>query len=292
MHRWFLACGFAKNERLFWPAYAFATYMTALLPISYRLCHQFRDGSELIAISARWLINHVPPWEGQRTLQADHVVRLKQSIQNPQDLEGPYVVAVLRDEGGPRWGLVDGQHRAEVLREWFQTQPQIKDFMVVVRLKECASDLEVIELFRTINTQKPMEYELSPEEKQHELVRLLVAEYQRKDKGHKLTEMIRSGAKQRPFLATEVLLQQLRQRRFFSADSPGTQSLSPQEVADRIVTWNTEKAGNPTAYLATLKGLTDTLVARAATYGFYLGLDPKLGWLATIPSYGATGTIV
>jgi hypothetical protein len=271
-----------KNERMFWPLYRFAVGMTSFLPVSYRLCHNFRDGSELIAISARWLIQ-IPPWEGQRTLQADHVQTLKKSIHNPQDLEGPYVVAVLQDEAGPRWGIVDGQHRAEVLREWFRTQPQSKDFLVVVRLKECASDLEVIELFRTINTQKPMEYTLSAEEKQHELVRLLVTEYQRKDKGHKLTEMIRSGAKQRPFLATELLLQHLKQRRFFSEDSPGTFRVPPQDIAHRIIAWNSEKASDPTAYLATLKGLSDTLVARAATYGFYLGLDPKLGWLATIP---------
>lgn len=255
--------------------------MTTFLPVSHRLCHQFRDGSELIAISARWLVRNVPPWEGQRTLQTDHVQRLKQAIQNPRDLEGPYTVAVLQDESGPRWCLVDGQHRAEVLREWFQTQPTTQDFRVVVRLKECASDLEVIQLFRTINTQKPMQYELSQEEKQHELVRLLVAEYQRQDTGHKLTEMIRSGAKQRPFLATENLLQELKTRRFFSEDS-GTHGRTPREVADRIVAWNTEKASNPAPYLATLKGLTASLTARAVTYGFFLGMDPKLGWLATV----------
>lgn len=262
--------------------------MTHLLsPLSYRWCHTFRDGSQLIEISARWMISNVPAWEGQRTLQSEHVNMLRDKIRNPQDLEGLYVVAVLKSEEGVRWGLVDGQHRAEVLREWFRTQPLSEDFKVIVRLKECASDLEVIELFRTINTQKPMEYTLSPEEKQHELVRLLVTEYQRKDKGHKLTEMIRSGAKQRPFLATEVLLQHLKDRRFFTKDSPGTYEKTTQEIAERVIAWNTEKVANPAPYLTSLKGLTPSLTAKAITYGFYLGLDPKLGWLSAIPAYGA-----
>lgn len=264
--------------------------MTSLLPISYQLCYTFRDGSKMIAVSARWMIANVPAWEGQRILQLDHVSKLRASIHNPKDLEGPYVIVVLKGEEGqgqgPRWGIVDGQHRAEVLREWFQTQSLSTDFEVLVRLKECASDLEVIKLFRTINTQKPMDYQLSPVEKQHELVRLLVAEYQRKDKGHKLTEMIRSGAKQRPFLATEVLLQHLKGRRFFSTDSPGTCEKTPHEIADRVIAWNTEKVANPDTYLASLKGLTSSLMAKATAYGFYLGLDPNVGWLAAIPSYG------
>lgn len=280
--RWWIAVALMKNEQMFWPLYRFATHMTSFLPISHRLCHTFRDGSELIAISARWLIKNVPAWEGQRTLKLDHVEHLKQRVQDPQDLEGPYVVAVLQSEEGPRWRIVDGQHRAEVLREWFQTQPPSKDFMVVVRLKECISDLEVIELFRNINTQKPVEYELSSEEKQHELVKLLVGEYQRKDKGNKLTEMIRSGAKQRPFLATESLLEKLKERRFFSADSPGTFEKTPREIADRIIRWNTEKTTNPAAYLITMKGLTSSLTAKAVMYRFYLGLDTHLKWLATI----------
>lgn len=239
------------------------------------------DGSELIAISARWFIR-CPAWEGQRTMDMDHVRELTKNIQNPRELEGPYTVCVIPADDGVRFGIVDGQHRAEVLREWFVGQPQSMDFMVLVRLVQCASDMEVITLFRKLNSSKPMKYELSAEEKQHEMVRMLVDAFRKKDvKGHKITEMIRSGARQRPYLATETLLHEIRARRFFH-EGTATEHMSVTEVVDWIQTWNAGISANPNEYLMTLKGLTPALKGRAVGYSFYLGLDPALKWLSYI----------
>lgn len=263
-------------------------YMSKFLQIPYRFLHSYGDGSELIAISARWLLR-CPPWEGQRTIDTNHVRKLSKTIQHAKELEGPYTVAVIPPEHSiigdmsdlPRISIVDGQHRAEVLREWFLTQPQSYDFMVVVRLVTCTNDMMVIDLFRKINTVKPMQYEMSPEEKQHELVKLLCANYQRKDTGHKLTEMIRTGAKQRPFLATELLLNELRVRRFFHPESASA-TMTPQEVADAIQAWNVEQVADPDAYIRTVKGITPAMKAKAIMYNFFLGLDPRLQWLSAL----------
>ena len=264
--------------------------MSSHLPINHRFLHTFADGAELVAVSARWFIQ-CPPWEGQRTLDAEHVRMLVASVTQPRTLEGPYVLAILPgDDIQPtRFEIVDGQHRAEVLRHWFRNgSGTATDFYVLVRLVVCPTDMDVIDLFRRCNTKKPLRYEYSPEQKQHELVKLLVAAFQRRDTtGNKITEMIRSGARGRPVLATESLLHEIRAQRFFHEGATGA-GQTPEAICDAIQTWNAQIAADPYTYLATLRGITPTMRARAIQYSFFLGLDPHLRWLKDIVAVTAT----
>ena len=57
--------------------------------------------------------------------------------------------------------IIDGQHRAKLLKKYF-TNPESEDFEVVVIEKECNNESEIIQLFKIINTTRSIQWKEDP----------------------------------------------------------------------------------------------------------------------------------
>lgn len=234
----------------------------------------FADGSTLHQISARRLIA-IPVWEGNRTLDEDHVEDLARSIKNPHDIQGPFTVVEYPDEEGrPHRRIIDGQHRREVLVRHFAvtSAETADDFLVLVRLHKIADHAAAISLFQTINNAKPMVYKGSPTERLHELSEAL-RRHCVYDKGRTgLVALIRPCSTVRPFLSLEHLEDALKRYGIHERAD-----LTSTALVDHAMGMNEFYAADP----ASIPGrFTQASLAKAAELGFYLGLDPSCAWLA------------
>lgn len=236
----------------------------------------FTDGSTLHQISARRLAA-IPVWEGNRTLDEEHVAELTRAIKNPHDIQGPFaVVEYPDDEGKPQRKIIDGQHRREVLVRHFATcvETPVPDFPVLARLYKIADHAAAVSLFQIINNAKPMVYKGSPTERLHEFSEAL-RRHCVFDKGRTgLVALIRPCSTMRPFLSVEHLEDALKRYRIHERTD-----LTPAALIDHAMGMNEFYAADP----AGIPGrFTQTSLAKAAELGFYLGLDPTCSWLAPL----------
>jgi hypothetical protein len=243
---------------------------------STSLLFTFADGSTLHQISARRLIA-IPVWEGNRTLDEEHVAELTRAIKNLQDIQGPFtVVEYPDDEGRSQRKIIDGQHRREVLVRHFasvSTEPA-PDFPVLARLHKIADHAAAVSLFQAINNAKPMVYKGSPTERLHEFSEAL-RRHCVYDKGRTgLVALIRPCSTVRPFLSLEHLEEALKRYRIHERTD-----LTPQALVDHAMAMNEFYAADP----AGIPGrFTQVSLTKAAELGFYLGLDPTCSWLAPL----------
>lgn len=244
---------------------------------STSLLFTFADGSTLHQISARRLIA-IPVWEGNRTLDEEHVAELTRAIKNPHDIQGPFTVVEYPDEEGrPHRRIIDGQHRREVLVRHFgatSAEAPTADFPVIVRLHKIADHAAAIALFQAINNAKPMVYKGSPTERLHEFSEAL-RRHCVYDKGRTgLVALIRPCSTVRPFLSIEHLEDALKRYRIHERTD-----LTPQTLVDHAMGMNEFYAADP----AGIPGrFTQSTLIKAAELGFYLGLDPTCAWLSPL----------
>lgn len=240
---------------------------------STSLLFTFTDGSTLYQISARQLIT-IPVWEGNRTLDEEHVEELIRSIKNPHDIQGPFtVVEYPDDEGKSQLKIIDGQHRREVLVRHFASAEAV-DFTVLVRLHKIADHAAAISLFQAINNAKPMVYKGSPTERLHEFSEAL-RRHCVFDKGRTgLVALIRPCSTMRPFLSIDHLEEALKRYRINERAD-----LTPSGLVDHAMGMNEFYASDPAAIPGRF---TQTSLMKAAELGFYLGLDPTCSWLAPL----------
>lgn len=243
------------------------------------LLFTFTDGSTLYQISASQLIT-IPVWEGNRTLDEEHVEELIRSIKNPHDIQGPFtVVEYPDDEGKSQLKIIDGQHRREVLVRYFASPPPgtetpAPDFTVLVRLYKIADHAAAIALFQAINNAKPMIYKGSPTERLHEFSEAL-RRHCVFDKGRTgLVALIRPCSTMRPFLSIEHLEEALKRYRINERAD-----LMPSGLVDHAMGMNEFYASDPAAIPGRF---TQASLTKAAELGFYLGLDPTCSWLAPL----------
>jgi hypothetical protein len=224
----------------------------------------YTDKSELHVISARNIIK-TAVWEGNRVMDEDHVRTLEASIKNVEEIQGPFSIVEYMTEVGPEYRIIDGQHRREVLRRYFERQ-EAKDFSVLTRRYILADRSDAIALFQQINLAKPMVYRGSSTERLHEIVRALTKEFL--IVGSKPVQLIRPHCN-RPFLRTEDLEEALKRLTIHEKDIP------VELIVAHAVKMNKVFAENPSLVP---KG-TKIMLDRATEYKFFLGLDPKCSWL-------------
>jgi hypothetical protein len=129
------------------------------------------DGSILKQLSARELAA-IPIWKGNRILDEGHVQFIKNTIQSIKVLDmKPYHIVIYNEED--ELGaihevscIIDGQHRATVLRDYYNTHSPFEEgyheFDIFVIEKRCASEQEIIEYFNILNAQKSIEWREDP----------------------------------------------------------------------------------------------------------------------------------
>jgi hypothetical protein len=230
----------------------------------------YADGSTLHNISAHTFVNSFPVWEANRTIDETHVSDLEASIKSPTEIQGLFSVISYRDEENKVQNrVIDGQHRQEVLRRYFNRNPAATDFGVLVRRYQIKNPTEAVPLFQQINNAKPMVYKGSATERLHEFVAALKKHFIG-ERGNGVVAYIRPACN-RPCLATETLEQALK-------------TYGIHERTDLTVEQLIRHAGDMNGFYAEdfsrIGGkFTRTMIDRATEYGFYLGLDPKCSWL-------------
>lgn len=240
------------------------------------LLFTYTDGSTLHSISAREL-SRFPVWEGNRVRDDAHVASLCTTITNPREVQGPFTVIAIpstspSDSGSPLiYKILDGQHRAAVIENYFKTQPEADDYPVLVRRYGVTSHDIAIQKFREINNAKPMVYTGSSTERLHQIVSALQSAFIGNRKSGGPVFLIRAGCN-RPFLSIEALTAALVKYRIHEQDD-----ISPIKVVEHARKMNSLYAENPAAHISV--SITATTLDRAVEYSFFLGLDPKCPWL-------------
>lgn len=233
---------------------------------------QFTDGSQLIPTSAKWFVNQTV-WEANRTLDADHALELERTVTDPRTLQGPFtMVAYPAEDGSIQLRVLDGQHRQEVIRRYFAAHTEADDFQILVRRYQIAGHDEAVAIFKQINHAKPILYRGSDTERLHDIVSALRRQFIHvRPSGHALA-LIRPSCN-RPALSVEHLEAALQLYEVHRRTD-----LTPADVVAHAEATNNWIAADPAKRVQTR--VTQTILDRATEYGFFLGLDPRCGWLA------------
>jgi hypothetical protein len=131
------------------------------------MIYKYNDGSILKIMTARELIS-IPIWKGQRILDKTHSDSIKAAIGiNVQKLDSGYSIVKYKEEttdGSTIVSsyLIDGQHRASVIRDYYKDTICESDFNLTVVEKEVETESDAIEYFNKINNVKAQQWRLDP----------------------------------------------------------------------------------------------------------------------------------
>lgn len=249
------------------------------LPLSQPTLFTLSDGSVLRTISSRELIS-IPTWKGNRVVDAAHVEAIKAAINpNVSRLDHGYqlVTYTVQDGGGcpvKESYIIDGQHRARVLADYYREHPAAPPFPVVILDRPAASELDVISLFNGINHSKPIKYTD---------VNLVVNAYiAALEKAFNVAKrgapvLIRPKATCRPYLSADKLREVL----VLHQDKLRTAPADIQRFVERVQAWNAEKVLSADLDAIAQPGLAET-IGKAAKVGFMLGVETRLPWVGKL----------
>ena len=240
--------------------------------------HTFHDGSVLKVMSAKELVK-VPIWKGNRTMDVEHANKIRDAIIKVESLDSGY--RIVNYEEADTTGnlvrqsyLIDGQHRAHILREHFLNTICEPDFSVVVTEKNVASESEAIEFFNAINNVKAQRWATDP----NILVNNYIAEMEKRF-NTKTTKLIRPGATCRPYLSAERLREALKLVVSRLGQEPSKIKAFVQRAVDR------NDALLKQTPMLILSNTKDTpFYEKGEKAKFMLAIDPKLKWVSEILS--------
>jgi hypothetical protein len=229
--------------------------------------HTLSDGSIVRRMGSRELIA-IPVWKGNRVIDMMHVQNLQAAIGlNVKTLDFGYRIVTYNttDAAGrviQESAIVDGQHRARVLSEYYASCPSDVDFPVVVLEKRVESEYDVISYFNAINNSKPIKYTDS---------NLVVNKYiQELEKVFNVKKQlaIRPKATCRPYLSADKLREQFTKYANHLSDS----SIAAEQFATRVKEWNQTQ-------LLAVTATDPEIVQKAAKAEFMLAVDSRLRWI-------------
>lgn len=239
--------------------------------------HTFSDGSVLRLMSAKELIM-IPIWRGNRSVNEEHVRNIAAQVgHNLRLLEStPFrliAYMVPDSEGHPVLAsfLIDGQHRACVMRRAFQESMCEPDFLVSVIVKRVESELDAIRYFKAINHVKAVV---------HDDYKVVVNEYMAElcsafNVGKK--PFIKPGGVKRPNLSADKLREVLEAQK----DRLSLEKSDILAFVERVKRWNKERCEAVRLEMALGCTRKDGKVLESCVAcEFMLAADPKLPWVA------------
>ncbi len=196
-----------------------------------QLLASLSDGSKLLWISAKEL-SQIPIWHGNRIIDDEHVKKLQESVGHPRQFDSkPFHIVYTNQESEEgtveeACCIVDGQHRAQVLKAYFAAQDPFEDndFQLLAIEKYCLTESEVIKYFQILNTTKAIEWKGDPKLIANQYVDALCNVFNTKK--HK---RIRNGKTRKPYISIETLRNQIMARRVGLCSQE-----TPEAYADRI----------------------------------------------------------
>ena len=203
------------------------------------MLHTFNDGSILISMTARQLIA-IPIWKGNRILDEAHTNIISTGVgSNIQSLDSAIYRIVKYKELNvsnvlvEQKYLIDGQHRAFIIKKHFDENLCVPDFPVVVIEKNVDSETDAIEYFNMLNNVKPQHWNHDPSL----LANKYIAAMEAKFNVDKKNPLIRQKGTKRPYLSADKL------REMLIVNSSRLKHTAPdiKKFIEAVSKWNVEE---------------------------------------------------
>ncbi len=201
---------------------------------------EYHDGS-LLKIMKASVIADMDIWKGNRIIDPAHYNSIRQEIgDNVKQLDrNPFHVVRYMKEVEPGRTehvkeIVDGQHRATILREFFDSKGddwEQYDFDVLVIVKCCKDEQAIIDYFRTLNHTKAIEWKEDPNMIANRYLTALLVRFNSYKKVR-----IRQGKTRFPYVSVEAVREEIIRRHIGI-----TRNQNVTEWADTI--WRAHQAG-------------------------------------------------
>ena len=238
----------------------------------------FSDGSKLRLMSAKELVT-IPVWKGNRIMDEEHAKTIRKDIGNRIDRLDSSVFRIIQyselnsqNQYVLQNYLIDGQHRAHVMRTHFQETVCEPDFQVLVIEKRVESESDAIDFFNTLNNVKPQQWSHDPKLLVNKYLVALDAQFNKDKK----TQLIRMGATKRPFLSGDSLREALEK----VAEKLKQDDDHVQAFVQKVVRWN-EKAVQDIQMklLQEKEAKHSNLIEGVQKRKFALAYNAKLPWI-------------
>ena len=244
--------------------------------------HRYNDGSVLKVITARELVA-VPIWKGQRILDKAHADNIKAAVEGkPTSLDSGYSIVKYNEENADGRlvecsYLIDGQHRASVIRDYYQENFCESDFTVTVTEKSVESEAEAIEYFNRINNVKAQQWKTEPQL----IINRYLEAFEKGFNKNKKQLLIRPGTTARPYLSSDHLREALKR----NVELDLIKHIHAEALAKFVRAaedYNRQLLNKFAIELTQASVKDEKLKERAIKANFALAYDTKLAWLSSI----------
>jgi len=220
----------------------------------------------------------IPVWMGNRVLDTKHAATIKTAVgSNVSLLDSNFSIIKYNEttasgEHVMQRYLIDGQHRASVIRDHYRDTVCEADFVVTVREKTVETETDAVDYFNALNNVKPQHWKTDP--------KLIVNRYmvglEKQFNTNKKCMLIRPNAK-RPYLSSDKLRDELMRHVVGLKGSAEDVSkfVSDAVRENSLLLRNLE--------LLSLSSSKDSLlIDRVIKTKFALAFDTSFGWITKI----------
>ena len=244
------------------------------------MLHTYNDGSILKVITSRELVA-IPTWNGQRILDKSHANDIKEAVgNNVQNLDSGYSIIKYKEENADGKNvistyLIDGQHRASVIRDFYLSTICEPDFNVTIVEKNVETESEAIEYFNKINNVKAQQWRIDP----NLLINNYIVALEKVFNKNKKCPLIRP-TNVRPYLCSTNLREALSNNSRLLKNN----NHSIKNFVEVVVQYNKEMVTKFSVELTQPNVKDANLKERAVAVNFTLAYDTKLKWVHTLLS--------
>lgn len=239
--------------------------------------HTYSDGSLLKLMSAKEVIT-IPVWKGNRILDKEHAESIRKSVgEKIQQLDSNYSIIkyteISADEKPIQQSyLIDGQHRAYVLREYYHSNLCERDFNVTVREKTVDTESDAVEYFNAINNVKKQHWKTDP----NLLVNNYILALEKQFNKTKKTAFIRPNTN-RPYLSVE----KLRDTLLKNSNLLKSSKEDIQQFVEAVIKENQEGVEH-LELMILIESKYPNYIERAIDLKFCLAVNSDLPWIKKI----------
>jgi len=237
------------------------------------MLHTFYDGSTLCKIGAKALVS-IESWKGNRIIDHAHVATITAAVSDIRSLDSGYKLIEIEEEdaGGTKRiesYIIDGQHRAQVLKNHFKNVLCEADFPVLVHTKRVSSETEAIVYFNAINNTKTIHFS-----EPNLIANKYIGELETVFNTTKVA-FIRKGNTHRPYLSVDKLRESLLR----NAEKLKESDTEIKAFVTRVVKYNEAGIRECELKLTTCKSTDENRLQKSVDLKFSLAEDPKLRWI-------------
>ena len=228
-------------------------------------------------MSAKELI-HIPVWKGNRTLDKAHAETIKKSVGSDIcNLDSNYSIVSYEEQTADgesviQTYLIDGQHRASVVRDFYKDTICEPDFTVTVREKHVDSEADAVEYFNILNNVKRQHWETDP----NLIVNKYISSLEKQFNVNKKCLLIRPKG-HRPYLSSDKLREVLMTH---SSLLKNTNEFIAKFVREAVR--KNDMLVNRLSIAVLSEDKNKTLMDKALTVKFALAYSPELPWIREI----------